>query len=244
MSHIFWSLVLLASLTGCATTTPSAPLVIDRGAHPNRGAHGDALAVAAGADPSPTRARADAHARVDAEGFARLWRERTSDEALQDYPLGPGDMLEISVPLMEELRSCTVRIANTGIIVLPLLGEIQTNGLSEKALTADLRRRLEAHYLNNAQVQVFLRESHSRQVAVVGAVAKPGVYTLSSGDQTLLDVISQAGGLTDEAAAHIQFVPAEVPHSQGGYVARALHRVPSNSAASLARTLATMEPLL
>jgi polysaccharide biosynthesis/export protein len=193
------------------------------------------MALARVADTTPTLPHGDA------TRLARLWQQRTQNDSLQDYPLGPGDLLEISVPVMEELRSATVRVANTGIIELPLLGEIQTTGLSEKALTADLRRRLEATYLNNAQVLVFLREPRSRQVAVLGAVAKPGLYPLTNGDETLLTMISQAGGLTEEAASHIQFVPAEAPRNQGGHAVHAVSLAQSLDAAALARSTTPLE---
>jgi polysaccharide export outer membrane protein len=45
-----------------------------------------------------------------------------------------------------------------------------------------------------SEVHVFVREYRSRQVAVIGTVEKPGLYNLSGEAETLLDLISQAGG--------------------------------------------------
>jgi len=43
---------------------------------------------------------------------------------------------------------------------------------------------------------------------VVGAVEKPGLYTLTSGSDTLMEMISKAGGMTGNAASKVIFVPA------------------------------------
>jgi len=44
---------------------------------------------------------------------------------------------------------------------------------------------------------------------VVGAVQKPGLYSLASGSDTIFDMVSQAGGMTAAAAERILFIPAE-----------------------------------
>jgi len=59
------------------------------------------------------------------------------------------------------------------------------------------------------QVNLFVREYRSRQVAVTGAVKTPGLYSLASKADTLFDMISRAGGMTDNAAPRIHFIPAE-----------------------------------
>jgi len=59
-----------------------------------------------------------------------------------------------------------------------------------------------------------VQEYRSRQVGVFGAVAKPGVYSLASGKDTLSDMISLAGGATPDAASRIDFVPAN-PAAKG-----------------------------
>ena len=63
----------------------------------------------------------------------------------------------------------------------------------------------------NRRVIVFVKEYHSRQVAVLGAVVKPGLYGVGSGGDTLLDMISQAGGIAPGADSRIYFIPAEQP---------------------------------
>ncbi len=58
---------------------------------------------------------------------------------------------------------------------------------------------MEEKYLKKARVTVFIKEYQANRVAVIGAVGKPGMYELI-GRVTLLQMISQAGGLTDRAS--------------------------------------------
>jgi len=139
-----------------------------------------------------------------------LWRQRMQSGTIADYPLGPGDVLDIAVPAMEELQSRTVRVSGEGTISLPFVGIVQVSGLTEEKLREEIRHRLEQRYMYNPQVNVFVREYRSRQVAVTGAVQNPGLYNLASGTDTLFDMISLAGGMTKEAAPRILFLPAEL----------------------------------
>jgi polysaccharide export outer membrane protein len=126
-----------------------------------------------------------------------------------DYPIGAGDVLEVSVPALEELTNRVVRVSGDGSMMLPMVGLVQAAGLTEQQLVAEIRRRLEANIMYDPQVHLFVREYRSRQVAVIGAVEKPGLYNLSSEAETILDLISQAGGMKNDAATRINFIAAE-----------------------------------
>jgi len=118
-----------------------------------------------------------------------------------EYRVGPKDLLEISVFGLDELNK-TVRISEDGKISLPLLGEIEVEGLTKAEVEKKLSQLLEEKYLQNPQVTVFIREYQSKRVSVLGAVGNPGTYKLL-GRQTLLQIISIAGGLTQEAGKEI-----------------------------------------
>ena len=165
-------------------------------------------------NPTPAPAVAPAAIPVDSSDdeearLAQFWHERSHGSALADYPLGAGDVLVISVPGMEEIHNREVRISGTGTIALPLIGTVSAHGLTEEELREELRQRLESDYMYNPQVDIFVREYRSRQVAVLGAVAQPGLYSLASENDTLLDMLSMAGGLTETATTRIHFIPAE-----------------------------------
>jgi len=118
-----------------------------------------------------------------------------------DYRVGPKDLLEISVFGLDELNK-TVRITEDGKITLPLLGEVEVEGLTKAELEVKLKQLLEEKWLHNPQVTIFIQEHQSKRVSVLGAVGSPGPYELL-GRQTLLQIISQAGGLTQEAGNEI-----------------------------------------
>jgi len=145
----------------------------------------------------------------DHNRLKRLWQLRSTESLRSDYPLGPGDMLEISVPDIDELRHCDVRIGGNGTAALPTIGTLQIGGLTEQDAQTEIRKRL-GKYLVDPQFNLFVKKYRSRQVAVVGSVAKPGLYELKTTNDTVLDVLDQAGGPDKDAAQRVLLIPAEV----------------------------------
>jgi polysaccharide export outer membrane protein len=122
----------------------------------------------------------------------------------QEYRIGPKDLLEISVFGADEL-SRTVRVSEDGKVTLPLLGEVLVDGLTKSEVEQRLGQLLGEKYVQNPQVTVFIREYQSKRVSVLGAVEKPGPYQLL-GRQTLMQIISEAGGLTRDAGNEIVII--------------------------------------
>ena len=120
---------------------------------------------------------------------------------VKEYKIGAKDLLEIKVFELPELNQ-TVRVSEDGSITLPLLGRVMIEGLTKDALETKLADLLEEKYLKNARISVFIKEYQSKRVAIIGAVEKPGMYELV-GRQTLLQIISQAGGFKESAANEI-----------------------------------------
>jgi polysaccharide export outer membrane protein len=125
----------------------------------------------------------------------------SQEKATLEYKIGAQDLLDISVFGLDDLNR-TVRVSEDGTITLPLLGEIKVGGLTKTGLEKKLSGLLEEKYLHNPQVTVFIREHQSTRVSVLGAVRNPGLYDLL-GRETLMQIISQAGGLTTEAGDEI-----------------------------------------
>ena len=119
------------------------------------------------------------------------------EEALNDYVIGPGDLLKIEIFELEEL-SKTVRVTGDGSITYPMLGSVKVEGLAKRALEQKLATLLEEKYVRNPQVTVFVEEMQSGKVSVLGAVTKPGGFGLIGG-KTVLEALSQAGGITRDA---------------------------------------------
>lgn len=144
----------------------------------------------------------------NAKRLAALFRKRIEGSGKTDYPIGPGDVLKVSVPPIDELASQTVRVDADGTISLPMLGTVKAAGLSQEQLRAELREKLKT-YMYRPDVQVFVEKYYSREVAVVGAVNRPGLATLNAPNETVLDMLTQAGGLSSTAADEVILLPAE-----------------------------------
>ena len=139
------------------------------------------------------------------ERLQALWAAR-SQTASTDYPIGTGDLLQISVPGVDDFKERTVRVGSEGNIDLPLIGSVHAAGIPESELRDKLSKALEK-YMYDPQVDLFVKEYKSRQVAVVGAVRAPGLITLSGTGESILDVLTQAGGTTPEAADEVVILP-------------------------------------
>ncbi len=146
----------------------------------------------------------------DDEQLRALWQSRFVDARENAgsgaFALGPGDIVHISVPLIEPLRDRTVRVSELNTISLPLIGDINLGGMSEEDLRNELNRRLRK-YMYQPEVEVLLQQTENREVAVLGAVAKPGRYTLASKSDTLMTMISRAGGMNQDAASRVILIP-------------------------------------
>ncbi|MGO9952006.1 MAG: polysaccharide biosynthesis/export family protein [Dissulfurispiraceae bacterium] len=115
---------------------------------------------------------------------------------VQDYRIQAGDQLDIKFFYNPELNeSLTVR--PDGRISLQLANEIMAYGLTPAELTKVLKEKYSTE-LDNPEVTVIVRSFSAQKVYVDGEVAKPGVVPLT-GSMTLLQAMSQAGGVKDTA---------------------------------------------
>jgi polysaccharide biosynthesis/export protein len=121
----------------------------------------------------------------------------TPNAAAAEYRIGPLDLLEISVFQVPDL-SKTVKVSASGEIAMPLIGTVQAGGKTVDELETEIKTKLEAKYLQSAQVSVFVKEATSQQVTVDGAVNQPGMVPLN-GPTTLLQTIALSGGLAKNA---------------------------------------------
>jgi protein involved in polysaccharide export with SLBB domain len=142
--------------------------------------------------------------------LVELWQRRSTD-TLADFPIGPGDVIRISVPEIEEIQKQELRVAPDGTIGIPLLGTMQAAGMTENDLRAAISQRV-AVYMKHPRVELFVERYQARDVAVMGAVQKPGLYDLSKSDESIMDVIGLAGGMTSDAAQKVIFVPPRPIH--------------------------------
>jgi polysaccharide biosynthesis/export protein len=112
---------------------------------------------------------------------------------MDEYQIGPFDLLEISVFQVAEM-SRTVRVNSRGLISLPLVGAIEAGGRTAQELETSIAQKLGEGYLQDPQVSVFIKEYVSQRVTIEGSVLKAGIYPLV-GHTTLLQAIAMASGV-------------------------------------------------
>ncbi len=118
-----------------------------------------------------------------------------------DYIIGPGDVLQVFVWRNPELTS-TVPVRPDGKISTPLVEDMVAVGKTPAQLARDVETRL-GEYVRSPQVSIIVSNAVGTysQVTVVGQVKAPKSLPFREG-MTLLDVVMQAGGLTDFAAGN------------------------------------------
>jgi polysaccharide export outer membrane protein len=121
------------------------------------------------------------------------------------YRIGPGDVLDIRVYNRPQLSREAVRVEGSGMIRMPLIEtEIRAVCLTEGELAKEISTRY-ARYYKNLQVDVFIKEYHSRQVAIIGAVNEQSRFELQRRVR-LLELLTYAKGPSARAGQTINIV--------------------------------------
>src|SRR6185295_258481 len=132
-----------------------------------------------------------------------------------ELPIGPGDLIELSVFEVDELSKLRVRVPMKGTVSLPLVGQVQATGRTAAELEDEIRSRLQAKFM------------HDPQVSVIGAVRRGGVFPLNR-QLRVADALALAEGLSDDADSYV-YVVRRVP---AGTVAKAGGAAPPAGAAA------------
>lgn len=119
-----------------------------------------------------------------------------------NYRLGPGDQLQIEVWGASE-ANITQKVTPDGYISIPNVGPINVNGLTVQAASNRIKAKLSQIYSGMASsnvnlstnVKVSLGQIRTIQVNIMGEVARPGTYALSS-FSTVFHALYKAGGMS------------------------------------------------
>lgn len=123
-----------------------------------------------------------------------------SPAAPEDFRLGPGDLIEISV-WEEASLTRAVRVRPDGLISFPLAGEVQASGRTVSEVQTELEKCIRA-FVPDAPVTVMLVELASKKIYILGSVQSPGVIPLYEPIR-VLQALSRAGGLDPFASDNI-----------------------------------------
>lgn len=134
---------------------------------------------------------------------------RLLDLQSRDYLVGPDDVLEVSIfewEITEETKTLDSRVAESGIVSLPVLGSLPVGGKTLQEIQELIEGRLtERNIMPNPRVAIAVKEYRSRRIGVIGAVNAPGQYAIHQNVSTLMDILTLAGGPASDAGriAHI-----------------------------------------
>lgn len=114
--------------------------------------------------------------------------------------LGPGDVVRITAFRYPDLTT-EARLSEEGKVSVPMIGQVTLQGMTPDQAARHIAERMKSgNYILNPQIDVAVVEARSRQVSVLGFVARPGRYMLDGKTAKVTDVLAMAGGLVPEAA--------------------------------------------
>jgi polysaccharide export outer membrane protein len=109
--------------------------------------------------------------------------------------VGPGDMVRVTVFRNPDLTT-EARVTDQGTIFFPLIGEVQVAGLTPQQASKRIADQLsKGKFVVGPEVQLSIATVNSRQVSVLGNVAKPGRYPIDSVNRRVSDFVAAAGGM-------------------------------------------------
>jgi len=121
---------------------------------------------------------------------------RAGDQApapsIQDYIMGPGDVLDISVWNNEALTR-QVTVLPDGKIHFPLIGEVVVGGKTLVDLEKELKKRI-GTFVPAPDLTVMVQQVNSMLIYVIGKVNRPGRFALNT-NINVLQALTMAGGL-------------------------------------------------
>lgn len=117
-----------------------------------------------------------------------------------DYVLGAGDVIKVTVFQSPELGAET-RIPESGMVSLPLLGQVKLGGLTiseaERTIADGL---LAGKFLKQPQVSILVTQLRGSQASVLGSAVRPGRYSLELANTRLSDLMALAGGIAPDGS--------------------------------------------
>jgi polysaccharide biosynthesis/export protein len=158
--------------------------------------------VACASSPMPTAnssaaaaAAAAAQAPAAQQPPPETLRGPTAPDRSRDYVVGAGDVLRISVYQNPDL-SVESRVAESGVISYPLLGQVSVGGLSvgqvEAAIADGLKK---GNFIKQPMVSVLVSQVRGNQASVLGMAGRPGRYPIEVKGMRLSELLAVAGGV-------------------------------------------------
>ena len=123
----------------------------------------------------------------------------------ENYLLGPGDLIEISILDFPDTNR-TIEVLNNGGLQIPFIGLVNIEGLTIDEAKQLITEKLSRELLR-PDIELFLIRQRNIRFTIAGEVQMPGFYTFQSSETggiqnlnaTLVAALQKAGGITPEA---------------------------------------------
>ncbi len=118
----------------------------------------------------------------------------------EDYVIGPTDIVDISIlDLFNEGLETVLRrqVSDSGYIDLPLLPDrVKAEGYTKDELKQVIINAYSPNILRDPTISVTIAAQRQNTFSVIGAIARPGTYSILRKDMRLLEAMALAGGVT------------------------------------------------
>jgi len=147
----------------------------------------------------------------------------TPSAYVQEYVIAADDVLDVYILDVPEL-SRAYRVSQSGQLAFPLLPQpLNAAGLTLDKFSALLTAQLKSSgTLSDPHINLSVKESRNHSISITGAVKVPQIYAVL-GPIRLLSVLSQAGGIAEDAANVVKI-------TRGGAVKQSLQTGSATSA--------------
>jgi len=157
-------------------------------------------------------------------GMLSAWKKESAG-ATEEYAIGVGDVLEVSVLSLEtpgQVKVLKRTVNGEGSVLLPLVNKVPAVGMTAAQVRALVRSAYANSFLRDPQVNVTIADYRSRAVLVTGAVSKPGVFYIKGSRISVLELLAEAGGLREAAGDELLIMrgPRQEPGAEHAAAAK------------------------
>lgn len=135
-----------------------------------------------------------------------------------DYLLGPGDVLQVTVPGLfpgSEGSPLQVEVMSSGHVHLPMVGAVRVGNANLVEAQRVITAAYADGYINQPRINVSLFQKSTIDILVLGEVETPGVHPLPKFQNDVGHALAAAGGLGEDADAVVE-VHRRVSDLSGG----------------------------
>lgn len=121
-------------------------------------------------------------------------------------PIRPGDIVEVQIFDAPEY-SVSMPVSPAGQIAIPYAGLFHIEGMTSIEAAKAIAHLFEQNQILRDPRVIVTTQQFGYSVTVMGEVRFPGIYALA-GKKRLIDMLTQAGGITDRAGHVIEIFPS------------------------------------